>query len=129
LGLRSETEFRNYYRFDRAVDKLRSASMEIVADVVEFQRAYKQSNVDSQLPKRFHYTHLETIAGCYSLHEIYVGPKGGYRAVVMSPHIRVGGKLLAIWVFAFKKQRDIDRPMIERAKKIARECWNSLERE
>src|SRR5207247_2318545 len=120
LSSRRETEFKSddNKRFEKAVDKLRSVSMEIVADIGEFQRAYKHSDVDSELPKRFHFTHLETIAGCYSLHEIYVGPKGGYRAVVMFLHIRVGGKLQAIWVFAFKKQRNIDRPMIEREKKI-----------
>jgi hypothetical protein len=127
VGLRSEIEFKKWPRFDKAVDKLRSASMEIVADVNTFQQAYKRSDVDSELPKRFNLTQLENVAGRYNLYEIYVGPKNSYRAIVMFPHRRIRGRLLAYWLFAFKKQRNIDRPMIERAKAIARECWNSIE--
>ena len=57
-----------------------------------------------------------------------MGPNDSYRAVVMFLHSRVQGRELAIWIFAFKKQRGIDRPLVERAKAIAREYWNSLER-
>ncbi len=129
MGLRSETEFINYYRFDKALDKLRNSSMRITADVMRFQRDYKQSNVDSDLPKGFNLTLLENVAGRYNLYEIYVGPNDNFRAIVMFPHGQIRGRLLAFWVFAFKKQRNIDRPMIERAKAIASECWNSIEGE
>lgn len=80
MGLRNEIEFKNWHRFDKAVDKLHSAGMEIISDVT----------------------------------------------VVMFPHRRIQGQMLGYWVFAFKKQRNIDRPKIERAKAIARECWNSI---
>jgi len=103
--------------------------MQITADIMRFQRAYKQSNVNSDLPKGFNLTQLENVAGRYNLYEIYVGPNDNFRAIVMLPHGRIRGRLLAFWVFAFKKQRNIDRPMIERAKAIAHECWNSIEGE
>jgi hypothetical protein len=128
VGLRSETEFINYWRFEKAVDKFRSSSMQVIADVIKFQRDYQQSIVDSELPKGFNLTHLENVAGKYKLYEIYVGPNNNFRAIVMFPHGRIHGRLLAYWIFAFKKQRGIDRPMIERAKAIAGECWNTIER-
>jgi hypothetical protein len=103
--------------------------MQITADIMRFQRAYKQSNINSDLPKGFNLTQLENVAGRYNLYEIYVGPSDNFRAIVMFPHGRIRGQLLAFWVFAFKKQRNIDRPMIERAKAIASECWKSIEGE
>ncbi|HYT42539.1 MAG TPA: hypothetical protein VEP90_09345 [Methylomirabilota bacterium] len=123
---RDETEFINHQKFDEAIEKACSASLRITSDILRFQRYYKQENVN--LSRGFNFTLLENLAGRYSLYEIYVGPNDSYRAVVMFLHSRVQGRELAIWIFAFKKQRGIDRPLVERAKAIAREYWNSLER-
>lgn len=128
MGWRSETEFATYWRFERAIDELINSSLQITADIVRFQGAYKQSNVNSELPKGFDFKELEKVAGLYNVCEIYVGPNNNFRAILMLPHSRIQGRLLAYWVFLFKKQRGRDHQMVERAKAIARECWNSIER-
>ena len=129
MGLRNETKFITYKRFDKAVDKIPYPNaMIIIADIMSFQRAYQQSDTGGELPKRFHFTPLENVAGRYSLYEIYVGSNDNHRAVVMFPHSRICGQSLAFWVYTFKKQRGIDHPQVERAKAVAHECWDSLER-
>lgn len=128
VGMRSETKFKNYKRFVDALDTFSSSSMQVTADVIRFQQAYQQSNVDSDLPNGFEYKQIEKVRGKYRLCQIYVGPNNNFRALVMFLHNRIRGQLLAYWVYAFKKQRKSDHPQIERAKTIARECWNSLER-
>lgn len=102
--------------------------MGIAADITRFQKAYKQSNINNDLPRSFNFKALENIAGRYTVCEIYVGPKNSFRAILIFPHKRIQGRLLAYWVFLFKKQRLNDRPMVRRAKALALDCWNSLEK-
>jgi hypothetical protein len=130
VGLRSETEFINYWRFNKAVDEFGiTNSLRVSEHIIRFQRAYQQSNTDSEIPGRFEFKLIENVRGLYRLCQIYVGPNNNFRALVMFPHSRIHGQLLAYWVYAFKKQRNVDRPQIERAKTIARECWSSIEGE
>lgn len=129
LSSRSETEFKIYPGFEKAIDELgMTNSLQVTQDIIRFQRAYKQSNTDGDIPHGFEYKMIEKVLGLYSLHQIYVGPNNNFRALVMFPKGRIHGQLLAYWVYAFKKQRDNDRKKIKRAKAIARECWNSIER-
>jgi|SRR5947209_6805010 len=126
MGWREDTEFEPYGHFDKMIEDC-SAAMEIVADIIRFQNAYKQSDTNNDLPRSFNFKELEKAAGKYTVYEIYVGPKNSFRAIIMFPHKRLQERLLAYWVFLFKKQRQNDRPMVNRAKALARECWNSIE--
>lgn len=129
MGLRSETKFENRPGFEEVLDEFGiTNSLRVSQHIVRFQYAYQQSNADSDLPNGFEFKVIENVRGSYRLCQIYVGPNNNYRALVMFPHSRIKGQLLAYWVYAFKKQRKNDHPKIERAKVIAREYWNSIER-
>jgi hypothetical protein len=128
MGWRSGTKFIAYGHFHDLIEEFMAARMQIVADITRFEAAYKQSETNNDLPRGFNFKELENVTGQYSIYEIYVGPRNGFRAILMLPHHRIRGELFAYWVFLFKKQRLRDNPKLERAKKIACECWISLER-
>lgn len=123
MSSRGETKFFNHERFNKALEEIgRPANVRIAEHILRFQRAWVQSNTDSDLNASFKFKQYDDVDGPYRLCQIYVGPNSDYRAVVMFPQ----GRLAAYWVYAFKKQRGNDRQQVSRAKLAAVACWNTI---
>lgn len=123
MTVRSETKFFKYSRFDEALEEIGSpVNLRIVDHLLRFERVWRQSRIDSDLNRGFYFKQYDGVDGPYRLCQIYVGPNGDYRAVVMFPD----GRLSAYWVYAFKKQKGNDRQEVKRAKLAAIACWGTI---
>ncbi len=120
IVFRSERRLGKVMRsFDVAV------SATIAQDMVTFQRHYQGSTIDDDLPARYHFKPFKfKKPPPYGFCEVYLAPNGQYRGVLMFPPRRAE----VWWVYAFKKQRPIDRPKIAIARARADELWELLQR-
>lgn len=102
--------------FDIAVDA------QIEAHITHFERAWKASKHDGDLPSSFCFEAYHRVEHAYRLCQIRVGPNHGYRCVVMF----LDRSSAAYWVHVFKKTRNKQPKDMARAYEIAERLWNHL---
>jgi len=123
--MRSNTVFRKLSGFITDLDRLDIAATEsIIAHIIQFERAWKASRHDGELPSGFQFEAYLKVAEPYRLCQIRVGPKRGYRALVMIPD----GGSDAYWIYVFKKVKDRQPEDMKRARSIAQRLWDELQR-
>lgn len=123
MGSRSNFEFRKEKRFDKSVRSLGLVNYPlIIADVSVFEREYRVSNLDEELPTWYDFKHIGGERGSYTLRQIRLGPNKDYRATLMFPN----GRPYAYWITAFKKGKQNERQEIELAKSRAKDLWIAI---
>lgn len=125
MGSRSATVFR---RLASCTELLNSFDGPVVASIVahmmQFERAWKASRHDGEIPSGFHFEAYLKISEPYRLCQIRIGPKHGYRALVML----LDESADACWIYLFKKVRDRQPEDMNRARMLAERYWNQLQR-
>lgn len=125
MGSRSVTVFRRLASFTTILDKLdSSASAPIVAHIIQFERAWKASRHDGEIPSGFYFEAYLKVDDPYRLCQVRVGPKHGYRALV----VFLDRSSDAYWIYIFKKVRDRQPEDMNRARVLAQRLWDELQR-
>lgn len=86
-----------------------------------FERAWRESTVDTHLPKRFDFKQLVKERGLYGVCQIRIA-RQNYRAVVMFPDEHIE----AWWIHVFKKGKNNERQEIKYAIARAESHWNTI---
>lgn len=105
-------------RFDKRVNQA------INAHAAHFEKAWRASRHDGELPDGFEMEQDTEIVGPFQLYQIRVGPGRGYRADVMFLHESPE----AYWVYAFKKGKRRQPEDMERARVLAQRQWEKIKR-
>jgi hypothetical protein len=125
VGSRSATVFRRLASFTEQLDSFDSVVVaSVVAHLLQFERAWKMSRHDGEIPSGFHFEAYLKVNEPYRLCQIRIGPKHGYRALVML----LNGKPDACWIYIFKKVKDRQPEDMNRARLLAERHWNELKR-
>ncbi len=126
MGSRSETVFRRLVNFSTALDELdTSVAASIIAHIIQFEKAWKVSKHDGEIPSGFHFEPYLRVDDPYRLCQIRVGPKHGYRALAMF----LNRSSDAYWIHLFKKVKNRQPEDMQRARILAQQLWNELKRE
>jgi hypothetical protein len=126
VGTRSNTVFRKLFGFTTAVDMFdMSVVAAINAHILQFERAWKASRHDGELPTGFRFEAYLKVDEPYRLCQIRVGPKHGYRALVMF----LDRSSDAYWIYVFKKVKDRQPEDMNRARLLAQRFWHQLKEE
>ena len=125
MHMREDIIFRRLFSFTAELNTF-DASVIVVIDnhILQFQRSWKASRHDGELSASFHFEAYVKIDGPYRLCQIRVGPKHGYRALV----VFLNGSSGAYWIYIFKKVKDKQPEDMKRARHLAQRFWNDLER-
>lgn len=125
MGSRNVTIFRRLANFSELLDRFEdSVVASIIAHIMQFERAWKVSRHDGEIPSGFHFEAYLKVNEPYRLCQIRVGPKHGYRALVML----LDGNSDAYWIYIFKKVKDRQPEDMSRARLLAERHWNELKR-
>ncbi len=125
MGTRSNTVFRKLSGFTTALDAFdTSVAAAITAHILQFERAWKASRHDGELPTGFRFEAYLKVDAPYRLCQIRVGPKHGYRALVMF----LDSSSDAYWIDIFKKVKDRQPEDMKRARLLAQRLWDELKR-
>lgn len=125
MSIRSGTVFYRDAGFTSALDKFDySVVAAINAHIIHFERAWRASKHDGDIPAGFCLEAYHDIDGPYRLYQIRVGPKHGYRATIM--FLDRGSD--AYWMYVFKKVKDRQPEDMKRARMCAQQLWNELQR-
>lgn len=126
MGTRSGTVFHTNASF---LEALNTFNYPIVAaintHVAHFERTWRASQHDGDIPAGFCLEAYHDIEGPYRLYQIRVGPKHGYRANIL--FLDRGSD--AYWMYIFKKVKDRQPEDMKRARIHAQRLWNELQRE
>lgn len=125
VSLRSATVFRSVVSFTSALDGFDvSAAAIISAHLMHFEKAWKASRHDGEIPTGFVFEAYIDVDGPYRLCQIRVGPGHGFRAIVMFLDNSPEG----YWIYIFKKVRDRQPDDMKRARTLAQRLWDELEK-
>lgn len=123
MGTRSTTVFRKLSGFTAALDRFdMSVVAALTAHILQFERAWRASRHDGELPTGFHFEAYLKVDEPYRLCQIRVGPKHGYRALVMFPDKSSD----AYWVHIFKKVKDRQPEDMKRARLLSQRLWDEI---
>jgi hypothetical protein len=125
VNLRSATAFRSVASFTLALNELDVPVVAAInAHILHFERAWKASRHDGEIPTGFVFEAYTDGDGPYRLCQIRVGPGHGFRAIVMfldnSPD--------AYWLYIYKKARNRQPEDMKRARTLAQRLWDELEK-
>lgn len=124
MNVRSETVFYRTIGFTDALSEFDSPVVAAVnAHIQHFERAWKASKHDGDIPKGFDLEFDKEAKGPYRLYQVRVGPKHGYRADV----VFLDNGSDAYWVYTFKKVRDRQPEDMKRARIQAQRLWEELQ--
>ena len=125
MSSRSETVFRRLASFTKNLDEFDSnVATPIAAHIIQFENAWKVSKHDGEIPSGFHFEAYLKVDEPYRLCQIRVGPKHGYRALV----VFLDRSSDAYWIYVFKKVKDRQPEDMNRARVLAQKLWNELKR-
>ncbi len=114
--LRSATVFRSVASFTSALNEF---DMPVVASInahlLHFERAWKASRHDGEIPTGFYFEAYADVDGPYRLCQIRVGPNHGFRALVMF----LNNSPDAYWIYIFKKVKNRQPEDMKRARTLA----------
>ena len=124
MGPRNTAVFYRIASFDNGLNTFDTRVVATIeAHIVHFERAWKASGHDGEIPSSFFFEAYLHVDEPYRLCQIRVGPKRGYRALIMflnrSPN--------AFWIYVFKKVKNRQPEDMERARIIAQKLWNQLQ--
>jgi hypothetical protein len=120
--LRSETKFSPTPGFKAIVDALSGRdNKEVTSHILRFERAWRNSRSDGELPFRYHFEHYKDVDGPYRLCHIRAGPNNNYRVIVMF----LDGHPKAYWIYLFKKGSR-ESPEMKHARVLAKEFWDEV---
>jgi hypothetical protein len=126
VGSRSATVFRRLASFTELLDSFDSVVVaSIVAHMLQFERAWRASRHDGEIPSGFHFEAYLKVSEPYRLCQIRVGPKHGYRALVML----LDRTSDACWIYIFKKVKDRQPADMNHARLLAETHWNEAKKE
>ena len=125
MGSRRETVFRRLASFTKSLDEFDTrVTAAITAHIIQFENAWKASRHDGEIPSGFCFEPYLKIDAPYRLCQIRVGPKRGYRALVMF----LDRSSEAYWIYACKKVKDRQPDDMNRARILAERLWDELKR-
>lgn len=124
---RSETEFVFEPKFAKIIKSFGpSDAAMVMADIVNFQIAWKAGTTDDDLFSMYHFKPYEGVYRPYALYQIYAGLQRKhpiYRAAIMFYHEFTK----ACWIYAFKKERQKEQREVDLAIKRADSYWTTIE--
>lgn len=121
---RSQTTFERTKQFDKSVAGLGPQNeARALATAQQFQREWKASKTNNDLPPGFNFKQLEAKPGQYRVCQIYAG--SDYRLAITF----LIGQGRAYWLHAWKKTRMNNRTETELAQARAKSLWDELQRE
>lgn len=121
MNVRSATVFRSVASFITALEGFdNSAVAAINAHLMHFERTWKASRHDGEIPTGFVFEAYTDIDGPYRLCQIRVGPNRGFRALVMF----LNNSPEAYWIYVFKKVKNRQPEDIKRARELAQRLWD-----
>lgn len=124
MSIRNGTVFRTVKSFTNALNKFDGpVAATISAHISNFERAWKASKHDGEIPSGFCLEFDKDAKGPYRLYQVRVGPKHGYRADVV--FLDSGSN--AYWVYTFKKVRNRQPEDMQRARFYAQQLWEELQ--
>lgn len=118
---RSQTRFRRTSWYDEALNAIQPPKHGVViAHVQTFERAWKASKTNEDIPPGYQFKRIEVMKGAYTLHQIYI--TSDFRAIMMFPRDTSS----SYWIYVWKKTSQNDRAAINRAKQIAARLWATM---
>jgi len=119
--LRSQTRFRRTSRYDESLAAIQPPKHGVVvAHVQTFERAWKASRINADIPNSYEFKEIQTKPGAYTLYQIYV--TSDFRAIMMFPRNTNNG----YWIHVWKKSRQNDRAEVNRAEQFAARLWETM---